>query len=145
MRSPAAAQAVRLHDLGDLGDVLDDAGELALPDGDGDVRGEGVAETGRADAAVEGEEGALGLELGDSGLHGVARESEAVGERHVGAARILGERSEEREVDRVVLVHSAQISTVASPPDPAHCTLRRKVLELSAEAAYVRPNRFTRR
>ncbi len=103
-----AAQAVRLHDLGNRGDVLRDARQFALAHDDGDERGERIAEAMRVDPAIEREKGTLGFEPRHARLHGVAREPECLGQSHHCPLRVLGEGGKESRVGAIQSLHNAQ-------------------------------------
>ena len=106
--------------------VLHDRRELLLLHVNGHEGRQRVAGGVRADAPIERQEHAGALQRGHPRLHRVAAETEPVGERHVGRARVVGEGDEDAPIGAVEGGHSAKPSTArhAWIVHPAHPTRR---------------------
>ena len=103
-----AAQPVRLHDLGNVGQLGGDARQVRLADHDADERLDGVPESRRRDRPFIGQEDPGSVESGHAGLHSVARESEPFGEGDHRGSRVCREGGQQLEIDLIEGAHSAK-------------------------------------
>jgi hypothetical protein len=94
-----------------------DLGEFSLDNLGDDKGGQGVSEGCGIDAPLEGAEGAVLFELGEPGLHGVARQPDLVGEGDGGCSRVVLQGEKQAcvgGVDQVVVGHDAGLVIVFS-------------------------------